>query len=64
MKKPVKRKARTHFEQIPVEVVKTIAVEKGPAKETTKTKNLVAEPPSRKTEPYSVPISSLCWTGH
>jgi hypothetical protein len=64
MKMPVKRNARTHFEQIPVEVVKKIAVEKGPEKEATKPKNGVAELPSRKTEPYSMPISSLRWTGH
>jgi hypothetical protein len=62
--KPVKQTARTHFEQIPVAVVKKIALERAPEKKTTETGNVIAEPPTRKTEPYSMPISSLSWTGH
>jgi hypothetical protein len=41
-------KSETHFEQIPLEeVVKKIA------------NNLTFEPPSEKTEPYSMPAASL-----
>ena len=59
-----KRKPRTHFEQVPVEVVKKIAVEKDRRKKANATAKVVVEPPARKTEPYSMPLSSLCWTGH
>ena len=62
--KPVKGTSRTHFQQIPIAVVKKI--EKARAKKGTETdrENVRLEPPSRKTEPYSMPISSLCWAGH
>ena len=63
-KKSVKRRALTHFEQIPVAIVKKIALEKPPLKTPTRPSNVVAEPTARKTEPYSMPLSSLCWTGH
>lgn len=63
MKTPVKRNVPTHFEQIPVEVVKKITLERE-QKKTTVTKPVAVEPPARKTEPYSMPLSSLCWTGH
>jgi len=60
-----KRDARTHFQQIPVEVVKKIAVVDGPKKKKAAViRNVVVEPPARKTEPYSMPLSSLCWAGH
>lgn len=59
-----KGKPRTHFEQVPVEVVKKIALEKDRRKKTNATANVVVEPPARKTEPYSMPLSSLCWAGH
>jgi hypothetical protein len=59
-----KPKPRTHFEQIPVQVVKKMVLEQGRRKKTTGTANVVVEPPARKTEPYSMPLSSLCWTGH
>jgi hypothetical protein len=62
--KPVKRNAPTHYEQIPLAVVKKIALEKERKKKTTEARTVIAEPPARKTEPYSVPLSSLCWTGH
>ena len=63
-KKAVKRQALTHFEQIPVEIVKKIALEKPSSKKPIGPTNVVAEPTARKTEPYSMPLSSLCWTGH
>lgn len=62
--KPVKRNAPTHYEQIPVAVVKKIALEKERKKNTTETGTVTTEPPERKTEPYSMPLTSLCWTGH
>jgi hypothetical protein len=58
-----KRKPRTYFEQVPVEIVKKIA-EQDRKKKTNATANVIVDPPARKTEPYSMPLSSLCWTGH
>jgi hypothetical protein len=63
-KKAVKPQALTHFEQIPVEIVKKITLEKPSPKKPTGPRNVVAEPTAQKTEPYSMPLSSLCWTGH
>jgi len=63
-RKSVKRQAVTHFEQIPVEIVKKITLEKTSLKKPTGSSNVVVEPTVRKTEPYSMPLSSLCWTGH
>jgi hypothetical protein len=68
------RKVKTHFEQVPVEVVKKkIAVERQQAEreqeaETeqesdeneTRSPNLVVETPATKTEPYSVSSSMFC----
>ena len=63
-RKPVKPRATTHFEQIPVAIVKKITAEKPSLKKPTAPGNVVAESSARKTEPYSMPLSSLCWTGH
>jgi hypothetical protein len=63
-KKSVKRHAPTHFDQIPVEIVKKIILEKPSPKKPTVPSNMVAEPTAMKTEPYSMPLSALCWTGH
>jgi hypothetical protein len=63
-KNAVKPQALTHFEQIPVESVKKIILERPSLKTPTGPSNVVAEPTARKTEPYSMPLSSLCWTGH
>lgn len=60
----VKRHARTYFQQIPVDVVKKIALVDEPKKKPAVIKSVVVEPPARKTEPYSMPLSSLCWAGH
>ena len=52
-------KAKTHFEQIPVAVVKKIA-EVTEKKEESGNSNVVVETPSAKTEPYSVSASVQC----
>ncbi len=44
----------THFQQIPVEVVKKIAEVDDPKEQKTEAGNLFFEPPSSKVEPYSV----------
>jgi hypothetical protein len=70
-RKSVKPRATTHFEQISVEIVKKIVVEKPSLKNVEKPslkkpsgpRNVVAESSVGKTEPYSMPLSSLCWTG-
>jgi hypothetical protein len=52
-----RRKARTHFEQVPVEVVKKIA---GRPSKTRKTGSRdVTIEPSKKTEPYSMEAASF-----
>ena len=57
------RKARTYFEQIPVEIVKKMPLEESSLKKPTGPSNVVAEPTAMKSEPYSMPLSSLRWTG-
>jgi hypothetical protein len=47
------RKRRTHFQQVPVELVKKILERQGVKIEVT-TPNLVVENPATKTEPYSI----------
>lgn len=61
------RKVKTYFEQVPVELVKKIAVEEQePEREQEsdeqepRTPNLVVETPATKTEPYSVGIFMNC----
>jgi hypothetical protein len=44
------RKSRTHFEQIPLELVKTVTPGEVPKKRKTGTDNLV-EPVSKRTKP-------------
>ncbi len=48
------KKQTTHFDQIPVEEVKKIADREAPSKESGDKGNVVVEPASRKTEPYSI----------
>ena len=50
-----KPKSGTHFEQVPVEVVKKITDREG-SKKTGGTDNLIIERVPVKTEPYSMPI--------
>jgi hypothetical protein len=63
-RKSVKPRATTYFEQIPIEIVKKITLDKPLLKKPTGPGNVVVEPPARKSEPYSMPLSSLCWAGH
>ena len=60
-------KVKTHFEQVPVELVKKIAVEDREAEreeeldeKDTRSPNLVVETPATKTEPYSVSTFMNC----
>jgi hypothetical protein len=53
------RRSRTHFEQIPLEVVKKIALVESPDEQRIGPDNLVLEPASQKTEPYSVRAEAL-----
>jgi hypothetical protein len=52
-------KAKTHFEQIPVEIVKKIAHEVESEKKI-KSDNVTVEIPSAKTEPYSASAGVQC----
>jgi hypothetical protein len=45
------QKSRTHFEQIPLEIVKTITAGEVPEEQKTGTDNLVFEPVSKRTKP-------------
>lgn len=59
------KKVTTHFEQIPVEIVKRIAEEMDPDQadsdqERIRNKNVIVETPSTKTEPYSVSVGMHC----
>ena len=49
----------THFQQIPIEVVKKIAEVDAPVERKTEAANLFFEPASSKVEPYSVRAESL-----
>jgi len=57
-----KRKSKTHFEQVSLEVVKKIADREASRTEKAGTGKVIVEPAFRKTEPYSVPPSSLSTT--
>ena len=48
-----KRKPRTHFEQIPLKVVKKITDRAALKAEPVLPDNMVVEPATRKTEPYN-----------
>jgi len=64
-KTTVKKKSGTHFEQIPLEVVKKkIAEVDAPKEQKTVAGNLFFEPPSSKVEPYSVRAESLSRERH
>jgi hypothetical protein len=51
----VKRKPETHFEQIPIDVVKKIADREESKKKTAGSDNLIYDEMSMKTEPYTMP---------
>ena len=63
-RKSVKRRATDALRADPRRDVKKIDREKPSLKKPTGPSNVVAEPTAWKTEPYSMPLSSLCWTGH
>jgi hypothetical protein len=52
-------KAKTHFEQIPVEIVKKIADEVDTEKKI-RSDNVAIETPATKTEPYSASAGVQC----
>ena len=53
-KLPAKPKAHTHFDQIPVDMVKKIApLDKAPGKASPHTDSATVKPPSRRAEPHS-----------
>jgi len=54
------RKATTHFEQIPIEIVKKIAEEEESDEKEIKSPNVVVETPATKTEPYSITSFMYC----
>jgi hypothetical protein len=53
------RKSRTHFEQIPLDVVKKIADPDASTDEEAATESGIVEPVSRKREPNRAPPRSL-----
>jgi hypothetical protein len=55
VKKKRERNSRTHFEQIPVEIVKGIAKADVSKDEKTKREQAAVEPVSRKSIPNRVP---------
>lgn len=54
------RKVKTHFEQIPIEMVKKITEEEESNDEEIKNANVVVETPATKTEPYSISSFMYC----
>ena len=48
------KKPGTHFDQIPIDDVKKIADRDTPKKENGGRDNVIVEPASSKTEPYSI----------
>lgn len=54
------RKVKTHFEQIPVEIVKKIAEEEESDEKEIEPPNVVVETPATKTEPYSITSFMYC----
>ena len=56
----IMRKVKTHFEQIPIEIVKKIAEQEESEEKEIKSANVVVETPATKTEPYSVSSFMYC----
>ena len=54
------RTAKTHFEQIPVEVVKKIAQEAFPEVKEIRNNNVILKVPAKKTEPRAMGEHSRC----
>jgi hypothetical protein len=57
------RRAKTHFEQIPVEVVKKIAEEAFPEVKEIRNNNVIFKVPAKKTEPHTRGEHSRCRNG-
>jgi len=57
------RRAKTHFEQIPVEVVKKIAEEEFPEKKEIRDNSVILKIPAKKTETYAVRVRLRCREG-
>jgi hypothetical protein len=58
-RKPASQKSRTHFEQVPLDVVKTVTAEEVLEEQRTGTDNVASKPVSKKTKPYGVRPDSL-----
>jgi hypothetical protein len=54
------RKVKTHFEQIPIEIVKKIAEQEESDQKEIKSPTVVVETPATKTEPYSISSFVYC----
>ena len=57
------RRAKTHFEQIPVGLVKKIAEEGFPEVKEVRNDNVVLKVPAKKTEPGATEAHSRCRNG-
>jgi hypothetical protein len=57
------RTAKTHFEQIPVEIVKKIAEEAFPEVTEMRNNHVILKPPAKKTEPHARGEHSRCRNG-
>ena len=57
------RRAKTHFEQIPVEVVKKIAEAGSPEKKEIRNEGLIRRVPAQGTEPHPARARWLCRKG-
>jgi hypothetical protein len=57
------RRAKTHFEQIPVEVVKKIAQEAFPEVKEIRNDNVILKVPAKKTVPHTRGKHSRCRNG-
>jgi hypothetical protein len=54
------RKVKTHFEQIPIEIVKKIAEQEESDQKEIKNPTVVVETPATKTAPYSISSFVYC----
>jgi hypothetical protein len=57
------RRVKTHFEQIPVEVVKKIAQEAFPEVKEIRNNNVILRVPAKKNEPHARGEHSRCRNG-
>ena len=57
------QRAKTHFEQIPVEVVKKIAQEAFPEVKEVRNNNVILKVPAKKNDPHTGGGHSRCRNG-